>query len=254
MQKYKPARPSVLVQLLDTFLIELTNWRWSWRSMLVTGTLTPLLSLTAFGLFARDSGPAALAYVLAGNVVMALMFNTMDNMTSHITFMRFRGTLDYFATLPIRKPILILALIAAFLLLALPSLLITILLGAWILGVSLHPNPLVLVVIPLCALPLSGIGALIGSYARSPEEAGSLNLLLTIVLLCIGPVVIPPTRLPGFMLILGRFSPATYASSALRQVLLGPVTSELLVDLAVLAGLSVLIFWLVERKMQWRRG
>jgi ABC-2 type transport system permease protein len=92
------------------------------------------------------------------------------------------------------------------------------------------------------ALPLSGIGALIGSYARSPEEAGSLTLLLTIVLLCIGPVVVPPARLPGFMLILGRFSPATYASSALRQALLGPVTGELLVDLAVLAGLCVLIF------------
>lgn len=241
------------IQLLDTFLIELTNWRWSWRSMLITGTLTPLLSLTALGFFARDSGPTALTYVLAGNIVMALMFNLMDNVTSHITYMRFRGSLDYFATLPIGKPILIFALVAAFLLLSLPSLLITILLGAWILGISLHPNLLVLLIIPLCALPLSGIGALIGSYARSPEEAGSLTLLLTILLLCTGPVVVPPARLPGFMVILGRFSPATYASSALRQVLLGPVSGELLVDLAVLAGLSVLIFWLVERKMQWRR-
>ncbi len=54
-------------------------------------------------------------------------------------------------------------------------------------------------------------------------------------------------------MILGRFSPATYASSALHQVLLGPVNSELLVDLTVLAGLSIVIFWIVERTMQWRR-
>lgn len=253
MQHNKPTHLSFLTQLLDLFLIELTNWRWSWRLIVITGTLAPLISLIALGFFAHDSGPAALSYVLSGNVVMTLMFNTMNNVTSRIAFIRFRGTLDYFGTLPVRKPVLIMAIVAAFLLLSLPSLLITTSLGIWILGIPWHLNLLILIVIPLCTLPLAGIGALVGSYTRSPEEANSLTLVIILLLLGIGPVVVAPNRLPSILIILGRLSPATYASSALRQVLLGPVTGELLIDLAMLTGLSVLVFWIVERKMKWRR-
>jgi len=55
------------------------------------------------------------------------------------------------------------------------------------------------------------------------------------------------------MLLVGRASPATYAASAFRQVLLGPLTPRLWLDLAVLALASVLIFWLVSLKMDWRQ-
>jgi len=111
----------------------------------------------------------------------------------------------------------------------------------------------ILLVIPLAAIPLSGIGALIGTSTRNPQEANSVSLLTTLVLLGLGPVIVPPGRLPGIMLTLGHFSPATYAASALRQALLGPLTPRLWLDLAVLAGLSVVIFWLVGLKMDWRQ-
>jgi len=48
-------QPSLPVQLVDLFLIELTNWRWSWRTLIITGTVTPLFSIVALGIFARDS-------------------------------------------------------------------------------------------------------------------------------------------------------------------------------------------------------
>jgi ABC-2 type transport system permease protein len=94
---------------------------------------------------------------------------------------------------------------------------------------------------------------LIGASARNPQEANSFSLLTTLVLLGLGPVIVPPGRLPGIMLILGRLSPATYAASALRQALLGPLTPRIWLDLAVLVGLSIVIFWLVSLKMDWRQ-
>lgn len=245
--------PALLPQLGDLFLIELTNWRWSWRSQVLLSMITPLLSMLALGIFSRGS-PETLAYILTGNVVLALMFGMMEKLVSRFMFMRVTGALDYFATLPVQRFALILAIVLAFLVLLLPGLVVIIALGALALGVSLSVNPLALLVIPFCAVPLSGIGALIGSSARTPEEAGSLSLLLTFLLLALGPVVIPPDRLPGIVLALGWLSPATYAASALRQTLLGPVTARLLLDLAVLLGCSIVTFWLVSRKMQWRQG
>ena len=40
-------QPALLAQLVDLVLIELTNWRWTWRSMLLTGTIAPLLARLA---------------------------------------------------------------------------------------------------------------------------------------------------------------------------------------------------------------
>jgi ABC-2 type transport system permease protein len=93
---------------------------------------------------------------------------------------------------------------------------------------------------------------LIGVLARTQAESGTISTLLTLVMLGVGPVVIPPDRLPPFLQALGRLSPATYAASALRQTLLGPVTPQLWLDLSVLLLLGGFVFWLVDRKMDWR--
>ncbi len=245
-------RPAFFVQLVDLALIELTNWRWSWRSMLITGMLAPLLSMAALSVFGRDSGQRSLTYILTGNVVLALLFETQNRVQGHFMFMRFQGTLDYFASLPIHKYALILAVVAAFLILSLPSLTVTVVVGSLLLGVPLAPSPLLLIVVPLCAIPLAGIGALIGTSVRTPQEGNSLSMALTLVMLGLGPVIIPPDRLPPLMLAAPRLSPATYAASAMRQVLLGPVTGQMAVDLAALAGFSVVTFALAGCKMDWR--
>jgi ABC-2 type transport system permease protein len=240
------------VQLFDLTLVQLSNWRWSWRGMLITSTLAPLLSMVALGLFARDSGPRALGYVLTGNMVLALMFGTLDKVAGNFAFMRFRGMLSYFATLPIQAYSLILATVMAFFILSLPSTFITLTFGAWFLGVSVDLNPILLLILPLAAAALSGLGALIGVSVRTPEEAGSLSLLATLFLVGLGPVIVPPERLPPLLVKLGWLSPATYAASALRQALLGPVTARLLLDLAVLGLIMVVTLWLVGYRMDWR--
>lgn len=166
--------------------------------------------------------------------------------------MRFAGTLDYYATLPINRQALIIATVLSFFLLSLPSLIATVIFGTLFLKISLAINPLILVVIPLCVMPLAGMGAAIGVYARTPDESGSFSLLLSMVMLFIGPVIIPGDRLPEFLLILGYLSPATYAASALRQTLVAPITGKLIVDIIALLGFALLTFWLVGRKLDWR--
>lgn len=240
-------------QVFDLLLIELTNWRWSWRSMITIATIAPLFSILALGVFARASGEEALGYVLTGNIVLALMFGVMGNVQSHFHFMKMMGGLDFFATLPISKYAFVLAVVAGFLLLSLPSFFVTAYVGALILGVKLDVNPLVLLVIPACAIPLAGIGAIVGIRGQTPQESDSVNLLITLLLAGLGPVVIPPSQLPGWLVQIGRISPATYAASALRQTLLGPVSPILFTDVLILTGFGLASFFLVGRFLDWRQ-
>lgn len=252
MQNQPRKPPSPLVQLVDILLIELTNWRWSWQSLLTIATIAPLFSVFALGFFARGSSTSTLAYILTGNAVLSLMFGVLDKVQAHFAYMRMFGTLDYFAALPIHKIYLVLALVLGFLLLALPSLFTTIFVGAWLLQLTLHLSPWLLFVPILCALPLASLGALIGVSARNYQEGSAFTLLLSLALTAIGPVIAPPERLPSFMVWLGHFSPATYAADAFRQTLFGPVTGALWFDLLVLVGFSVILFGLTLRRMDWR--
>ena len=141
----------------------------------------------------------------------------------------------------------------SFLLLSLPSVAVTTLVGSLVLGLHITLHPIILLVVPLCAISLSGVGALIGCSVREPSQGGAVNLLVTIAMSGLGPVVVPPDRLPRVLLILGHLSPATYAASAFRQALLGPVTGRIVLDMAVLAGMSAILLWLVGHKMDWQQ-
>ena len=241
-----------LIQVWDIFCIELTNWRWSWRQIVMIGTVTPLIGMLGFSIFARDSGPVALQYVWSGNVVIGLLFGLQNNIASHFVYLRLEGALSYFATLPIKKPALLIAIISAFLLLNLPSILATIFIGAWMLGINIQPSWHLIFIIPLCAIPMAGIGAFIGSRARNYQEAGAINLAIMLLMTALGPVVIPPDRLPNFMITLGRFSPATYAASALRGGLLADLDSSIWMELGVLMLFSLVVITSVNWALDWR--
>ncbi len=242
-----------LVQLFDLILIQLSNWRWSWQGTIITGMISPVLSIVALGVFARNPDPTTQAYILTGNIVLSLMFENLTKVASNFAFMRATGAFSYYATLPLSRVALILATVCAFLLLSLPALAVTAGLGTLYLGIHLAPSPLLLIVIPLAAIPLAALGALIGATVPRPEDSGTWSLLLSVALLSLGPVVVPPDRLPAWLQTLGIFSPATYAASALRQTLLGPITPRLLLDLLVLAAVALLLLALVARTMSWRQ-
>ena len=248
----KRKRPSFFTQYIDLFLIELTNWRWAWPSMVTLSLIAPLMSMGGLWIFARDNGETALLYVLTGNVVLAIMFGTIDKVQSHFMFMKIQGAFDFFATLPIRKSALLLAVVTTFFIFNLPAVIVNLLVGSWLLEVQLQIHPLILLVLPLCAVTLSGIGALIASYARNPAESGTISTLITFLFLGLGPVLFPPEQLPDLLLQIGWLSPGSYAASALRQTVVGPITNRFGVDILVLAIWGIILFVLVERKMEWR--
>lgn len=241
------------VQMIDLTLIQLTNWRWSWRSTITISMIAPLFLIMALGVFLGDTTPEALGYVLTGNMVFGLLMEGVGKVSGNMMFMRINGTLDYFASLPMYRLALILSTVLAFLLLSLPSFIVTLFVGAMILRLPLHIHPLILIVVPLISASLSGLGALIGLLGRNPSDVNSFSSLVSLFLFGFGPVLIPAERLPPFLNMLSLISPATYAASALRQVVLGqPDRIPLVVDLLVLSAVTVGLLWLVNRRIDWR--
>lgn len=239
-------------QLITLFFIELTNWRWSWRLIIFMGTLTPLFLIFFLGIFARDSGAEPLGYILTGNIILSMLFSHMGLIQNRFIFMRFSGTLDYYATLPIQRILVFWALILSSFVLSLPTVLIVVVVGSAILKITLNLHPLILVVLPMSMFPLAGVGAIIGVSVRTLRGGESLNRFITLLLWGLGPVMLPPDRLPEVILFLSRLNPTCYAASAFQQTLLGPMKQDIVPDLVALGLFSGISFWVVRRNMQWR--
>ena len=222
--------------------------------MLIAGALMPLFILLLLGIFADRNDQATLVYILTGNMVIGLLFSTMTRIVNRVEFLRFGGGLDFFATLPVQRFLFVLAMVASFAVFSLPSLVITLVVGTLWLALPLHLHPLLLIIVPLCTIPLATAGVILGLMSRSWGEASSWSFVVSMLFSVLGPVMIPPDRLPPLLIWLGYFSPATYAASALRQAVIGPVTVWIAVDLMALSGMSAILLWWVERKMAWREG
>lgn len=174
-------RQALPAQLWDLFLIELTNWRWSWRLTLIAGSLMPLFLLVLLGVFANNQDHNALVYILTGNMVIGLLFGTMTRIINRVEFLRFGGGLDFFATLPVQRFVFVLAMVASFLVFSLPLLLITLVAGTLWLALPLHLDPLLLLVIPLCTIPLAGVGVFLGLIGRNWGEASSWGFVVSLL-------------------------------------------------------------------------
>jgi ABC-2 type transport system permease protein len=241
-------------QFLTLTLVELTNWRWTWRRMLLLGMITPIGTVYGLKLLLGPQAERYAGFLLCGNLALSLMFENQNRAGDHFVFMRFHGTLDYFGSLPISKYTLVLSVTAAFLILSLPSLILVLILGSWVLGVTVSLHFLFPLVVLCIAASMAAIGAAIGMVARNSAEATSLGFLITMIMAGCGPVIIPADRLPQWMLMLGTFNPASYAASALRQTVLGPVTISLAAELLVLIAWTVIGLWLVCSKIDWRQA
>ncbi|MFJ8142293.1 ABC transporter permease [Streptomyces sp. NPDC096013] len=243
---------SAPAQLVDLLLVQLSNWRWAWPQLVLTGLITPVISMLALATVSGNDDQTVKAHILTGTLMLALLFQNQNQVAGNFSFMKANGTLDFFAALPVNRVLLAIATVGAFFLLSVPALILTVVIGALFLDIPLSPSLWLLLVVPLCVLPAAGIGALIGSVTNSIEESTSLSLVVTFLMTGCGAVVIPADQLPGWLNTLGAVNPATYAAAALRAALTGTDTASLPGDAAVLALFALVIVLLVVTRMPWR--
>nr|QFF92424.1 ABC-type multidrug transport system permease [Rathayibacter iranicus] len=247
--------PSVrfLVGVYALVVMQLTNWRWSWPQMLLTGFLAPVMTSLGLGLYAGSSNIAgATTYVVSGSITLAVMFETLGRVASNFAFMKQMGTIVYLSSFPIRSTALMLSSMVSFGLLAVPAVLVTTVVSAPLVGVVLDVSWYLLPLLALVMLPFVALGAMIGSLSHSLEEASSLTLAITVLMTGLGPIVIHPDLLPSWLVAVGRFNPATYASEIVRAVLFGSSPS-LWFAVLVISAVGCVAIGVASFAMRWRR-
>jgi len=224
-----------------------------WLGMLVSLTVALNLGLVfTFSFISGSRDPALGMYVVPGAAIMSLVTLGVSMVASDLAQQRRTGAIQYYAALPISKAAYVLAMVTANGVAALPGLIITVVAGAWLYDLPFVFNPIVLIVIPLSAISLAGLGACIGLGIKNWRVVGLVAQLTMFFIMFFAPVMIPPSRLPGILQLTGWLLPPTYAARAFRAALAPGITAEALMDIGILAAFAIGSLVLVSRTLEWR--
>ncbi|MBA2362175.1 MAG: ABC transporter permease [Chloroflexia bacterium] len=234
------------------FVVQLLEERGFLAGTIFFTTVFPLLLVFGLGVVGDGQSPDGLTYIITGSAVSSLTFVGITMVAQSLAWMKERGDFLYYASLPISKSSLLLAVIASKLVLQMPGIVVALVGGGLLYGLDFELNPLLLIILPLTALALSGMGAALGLLSPSLQLVNLLSQVAGIVVLFAAPVMIPMESLPLPLQWFGRLLPPTYAADALRRAVAGVTDVQLLVDLAVLAFAAALSLVGISRGLRWR--
>jgi ABC-type multidrug transport system permease subunit len=101
-------------------------------------------------------------------------------------------------------------------------------------------NPfLLLLVIVVCAFSVTGLLGGVYAMTTTKEQAGSLTYIVVILCAFVGGSFFPYDELPGFLKVIGQFTPNRWGILATHTVAYDKPPTELIKPLAILASIGL---------------
>jgi ABC-2 type transport system permease protein len=212
------------------------------------GILLPLGFLLAFAL--REGGN--LARLAPGLLGLTLLFAATSMEAIVITFERRVGALERLLLAPMRLSALLAGKVLGGMVFGL-VMGVVVLVGVLVAFGASGVNVLVLTgAMVLGAAAFSATGALVSVAVSEVFEAQTLANTLRFPMMFLGGVFVPLAEMPGWLQVVARLLPLTYAIEALEIALHGGSPARAVLDLVVLAGYTAVLFVLSVRLLARR--
>jgi ABC-2 type transport system permease protein len=126
--------------------------------------------------------------------------------------------------------------------------------GAWLFGVTVVGNLLVVIgFITLGALTFLAVGYIIAAWARTEETANAGTSIVQFPLMFLSGIFFPISFMPNWLQPVAAAMPLTYLADALRQTMVGGAAyASLGIDALVLGSWMIVCFLIAARFFRWQ--
>ena len=108
------------------------------------------------------------------------------------------------------------------------------------------------VTVTLGALMMMALGFIAGSFAKTPEAAETLTILVSFPMMFLGGSYFPTTSAPAFLTPVIKAMPLTYLNDALRQIMNnGAGLASVQTDLLIITAWMVAALLVSNRAFRW---
>ena len=182
-------------------------------------------------------------FIAPGIVAMTVMMSVMTGLPAAISHEREMGTLDGMMVAPINRLSIILGKTLAQTARGLLQGAIILTLATVLFGVTVHGSILLVIgLLLLGVFSFVGLGVVLTSFAKDQETAMMLMMTLMFPMMFLSGVFFPVQQMPWYMQDISKFLPLTYASQALREVMvLGAGVQAISTEVTILIVFGVVM-------------
>jgi ABC-2 type transport system permease protein len=204
-----------------------------------------------------NGNPSYFDFIAPGIMAMTVMMSVMTGLPVAISQEKEIGTMDGMMVAPVNRLSILLGKTLAQTARGLIQGVIILGLAIGIFGVAIQGSILlVFALLLLGVFSFVGLGIVITSFTKDQETAQMLMMTLMFPMMFLSGVFFPIQQMPGFMQTIAHFLPLTYASDALRKVMvlgagIPQITNEVII-LIVFGIVMIAIALPVFRRMMTR--
>jgi ABC-2 type transport system permease protein len=204
-----------------------------------------------------SGNPSYFDFIAPGIMAMTVMMSVMTGLPVAISQEKEIGTMDGMMVAPVNRLSILLGKTMAQTARGLIQGVIILALAIGIFGVAIQGSILlVFALLLLGVFSFVGLGIVVTSFTKDQETAQMLMMTLMFPMMFLGGVFFPIQQMPWYMQTIAQFLPLTYASNALRKVMvLGagiPQIANELIILTVFGIVMIAIALPVFRRMMTR--
>ncbi|GCE14623.1 ABC transporter permease [Tengunoibacter tsumagoiensis] len=233
------------------FLIQMLEMRVFWIVTVLFSLIVPIVMVLGLGSMGSGQNHSGLLYIVTGSTVVSLVTLGIVSLSQEMAQMKIQGQFLYYASLPISKMSLLIAVLISRLLIQLPGILVILFGGNFLYHLGFNTSIWTFIIIFLALFSLSGVGGVIG-LALDPQIVPTLASIVLFGVLFGSPVLIPLHNFPVALRWIGLLLPPTYVADALRGSLSGSNEIPMPLDIGVLIICTIVSFVVIVRGVRWQ--
>jgi ABC-2 type transport system permease protein len=202
------------------------------------GVLFPFAFVLAFAI----RNPGELRSLIPGLLALTLLFGTSSMVAIVIVFERRIGSLERLLLSPVRLSALLAGKLIGAMVFGLTVTVVVLVIGLAIVGLANVNWALLVPSLLLSASAFAALGATVSVAVREVFEAQTLANFIRFPMMFLCGVFVPVESLPAGLRLVARFLPLTYSVQAIRIALTGSVSNCGILELAVLAVFTTVLF------------
>jgi len=211
-------------------------------SMNLTESAIQPYTIQVMGIVPGDSSNY-FEFIAPGIIAMTVMMSLMTGLPHAISYEKDMGTLDGMLVAPINRLSIILGKVMAQTVRGVVQAVIILTLAVLLFGVHIYGSLLLVAALVLLSVfSFVGLGILITSFSDREETASMVMMALMFPMMFMSGVFFPIQQMPWYMQALSKVLPLTYATTALRKVVvLGAGIGSVWMEIVVLFTFGVVL-------------
>jgi ABC-2 type transport system permease protein len=191
-------------------------------------------------------------FLIPGLIGFSILTNPMFSLVNIAADYKKNKLFKQLSLTPLTKMEWLTAKVLFYIALSAAGFLLMVVVGVFAFGAHITLSPWLIPFLILGPTLFASLGMLVGSIAKNPETAGVIGNIVTFPMMFLAGTFFPLNMMPKYLQTIAHVLPLYYVTEGLNNVMVYNNIPNALINIAVLAIITVVVFLLAVKLFKWR--